>query len=116
MFVKNVYTFRNLPVEEKERKWTDCCCTIIGAIFALTLFIIACCMFNRGTPLYIQITFTKSTTPPTAKENSATTISKMLPSSILKPTLTPQSNGIAWPSALLRERQFNAPTTAVLDW
>ena len=74
MFVKNVYTFRNLPVEEKERKWTDCCCTIFGAIFALTLFIIACCTFNRGTPPSTQTTSTRSTTPPIAMASSATTM------------------------------------------
>jgi cobalamin biosynthesis protein CobD/CbiB len=54
MFVKNVYTFRNLPVEESERTWTDCLCTIISAIFALTLFILACCTFNRCTAYHIQ--------------------------------------------------------------
>lgn len=59
MFVKNVYTFRNLPVEEKERMWTDCCCTILAAIFALTLFIIACASFNRSIPCPTQTTSTR---------------------------------------------------------
>lgn len=53
MFAKNVYSFKNLPVEEKQRKWTDCFCTIIGAIYALTLFIIACAAFNRRSDKWI---------------------------------------------------------------
>ena len=62
MFVKNVYTFRNLPVEEGERRWTDCLCTIISAIFALTLFILACCTFNRCTNCVTQRITSTSTT------------------------------------------------------
>jgi len=48
MFKNNVYTFRNFPVEEKQRKWTDCCCTILVALFALTLFILSFCLFTKG--------------------------------------------------------------------
>lgn len=61
MFRKNVYTFKNFPVEERERKWTDCCCTIIGALFALTLFVLSFIFFTRSKSyLKLQITFTKS--------------------------------------------------------
>ena len=79
MFAKNVYSIRNLPVEEKERKWTDCLCTIIGAIFALTLFIIACCSFNKRTSFTIQNISCKSTIQLNPQENCATWISLITP-------------------------------------
>jgi len=47
MYKNNVYTFKNLPVEERQRKCTDVCCTIITAIFALTLFILSFSLFTR---------------------------------------------------------------------
>lgn len=37
------------PFNYEKRRSTDVCCMIIGAIFALTMFIIACCMWNKGT-------------------------------------------------------------------
>lgn len=48
MFDEKVILPEQLPIKEKERKITDCCCTVIGAIFALTMFIIACVVWNRG--------------------------------------------------------------------
>ena len=48
MFRNNAYTFKNFPVEEKQRKWTDCFCTICTAIFALSLFILSFIMFHRS--------------------------------------------------------------------
>ena len=49
MFKNNVYTFKAFPVEERQRQWTDCCCTIIGALFALTLFVVACFSYTSCT-------------------------------------------------------------------
>lgn len=48
MFRHNAYTFKNFPVEERQRKWTDCFCTICTAIFALSLFILSFIMFHRS--------------------------------------------------------------------
>lgn len=48
MFDEKVVVPEQLPIQEKNRKSTDVCCTIIGAIFALTMFIVACCMWNKG--------------------------------------------------------------------
>jgi hypothetical protein len=50
MFKNNVYTFRNFPVEEKERKWTDCLCTILAGTFALTLFVLSFFIFTQSNP------------------------------------------------------------------
>lgn len=49
MFRNNVYTFKTLPIEEKQRQWTDCCCTIVTALFALTLFVLSFVFFQKGT-------------------------------------------------------------------
>lgn len=48
MFDEKVILPEQLPIKEKERKITDCCCSVIGGIFALTMFIIACVLWNRG--------------------------------------------------------------------
>ncbi len=48
MFRNNVYSFKNLPVEEKQRKRTDCFCTICSSIFALTLFILSFVFYHKG--------------------------------------------------------------------
>lgn len=48
MFDEKVILPEQLPAQEKSRKITDCCCTIVGAIFALTMFIVACCMWNKS--------------------------------------------------------------------
>jgi hypothetical protein len=48
MFDEKVLYPTQFPVEERNRKSTDVCCTIIGAIFALTMFIVACTMWNKG--------------------------------------------------------------------
>lgn len=48
MFDEKVLYPAQFPVEERNRKSTDVCCTILSAIFALTMFIVACCMWNRG--------------------------------------------------------------------
>jgi len=59
MFRNNVYSFKNLPVEDKERKRTDCICTICSALFALTLFILSFIFFRRGKELLIKKTITR---------------------------------------------------------
>ena len=48
MFDEKVILPEQLPAQEKSRKITDCCCTIIGTIFALTMFIVACCLWNKS--------------------------------------------------------------------
>ena len=93
MFVKNVYTFRNLPVEERERMWTDCICTIIGAIFALTLFIIACASFNKSIDLDMKIISTKLTTQLKVQENCAILTSPITLLSISDNLLIVRCNG-----------------------
>lgn len=49
MFDEKVLYPTQFPIEERNRKSTDVCCTIIGAIFALTMFIVSLTQFNRGT-------------------------------------------------------------------
>lgn len=56
MFDEKVIYPTQFPVEERNRKSTDVCCTIIGAIFALTMFIVACTMWNRGISSITKIT------------------------------------------------------------
>mgnify|MGYP003688155047 CR=1 FL=1 len=51
MFDERVLNADQFPITEKNRKSTDVCCTVIGAIFALTMFIVACCLWNQGTNL-----------------------------------------------------------------
>lgn len=48
MFDEKVLYPSQFPVEERNRKSTDVCCTIISALFALVMFIVACCMWNRS--------------------------------------------------------------------
>jgi len=48
MFDEKVVDPLQFQVEERNRKSTDVCCTIIGALFALTMFIVACTMWNKG--------------------------------------------------------------------
>ncbi len=62
MFVNNVHTFQNLPIEDKNRKCTDVCCTICTAIFALTMFILSFVVYRPGTFKLTQITITRQTT------------------------------------------------------
>lgn len=61
MFDEKVILPEQLPVKEKERKITDCCCTIVGAAFALTMFIVACVLWNRSNPSIIQLISNKFT-------------------------------------------------------
>ena len=48
MFDERVLHPRKFTIHDQERKSTDVCCTIIGAIFALVMFIVACTMWNKG--------------------------------------------------------------------
>lgn len=48
MFNTEVSTPSEFPVDDSKRWSTDVCCTIVGAIFALTLFILACVFFSSG--------------------------------------------------------------------
>jgi hypothetical protein len=38
--------FDGLYASDKDRSWTDFLCTIFGAIFAITMFVAACIMWN----------------------------------------------------------------------
>ena len=115
MFVKNVYIFRNLPVEEKERQWTDCCCTIIGAIFALTIFILACTSFNRSTPSYMQTISIRSIIPQKALGNCVIWTFPTSLSSISDNLSTPKYNGIASPPVPPPINPFNALQVQVVQ-
>lgn len=108
MFRNNVYTFKNLPVEEKLRKRTDCCCTIIGALLALTLFILSFVLFRRGITMLIQPTITRSTTLPIAMAILATTTTKTPHTSILPTLTTSQPEGIAYRPAPTTGKPSNA--------
>ena len=48
MFDEKVVFPEQFTVQERNRKSTDVCCTVIGAIFALTMFIVALTMWNKG--------------------------------------------------------------------
>ena len=67
MFDEKVILPEQLPIKEKERKITDCCCTVVGAVFALSMFIIACVLWNRGTPKLIKAISNKFTIPELAR-------------------------------------------------
>ena len=54
------------PIPEQKRLSTDLFCTILGAIFALAMFIIATVMWNKGTSLNIQ-NHLKITSSPSTK-------------------------------------------------
>jgi len=58
MFGEKIVDPRRLPIIDKDRASTDVCCTIIGAIIALTMFIVACCMWNKGSTIFIQTSST----------------------------------------------------------
>lgn len=45
---EKIFIPTQLPIPEKNRVCTDIICTILGAAFALTLFIFACVSWNRG--------------------------------------------------------------------
>ena len=40
---------------ESDRKCTDVACTIIGAIFALVMFILSLVMLNKGILMYMSV-------------------------------------------------------------
>ncbi len=52
MFDEKVLYPTQFPIEERNRKSTDVCCTILGAIFPLTMFIVACTMWNKSRSPY----------------------------------------------------------------
>lgn len=78
MFDEKVILPEQLPVKEKQRKITDCCCTIVGAVFALTMFIIACVLWNRGNSHIITQPISSNFTIPSQDP----TTSRVLPTSI----------------------------------
>lgn len=48
MFEEKAIYSHQFVTSEKNRKSTDVICTVIGAAFALTLFITACVIWNKG--------------------------------------------------------------------
>lgn len=52
MFDEKVVSPEQFTIRERNRKSTDVCCTIIGALFALVMFIAALSMWNKGTPSF----------------------------------------------------------------
>lgn len=58
---------------DQDRKRTDILCTIIGALFALTMFILAFALMDTGTTRPTQITTNKATSPLTPTGFPATT-------------------------------------------
>lgn len=55
MYNDSVLAPEQLPYPEKNRKSTDVCCTWIGAIFALVLFLLACIWFDRSKFKFMQV-------------------------------------------------------------
>jgi len=47
MFDEKVLYPTQFPVEERNRKSTDVCCTIVSAILPIVMFIVALSMWNR---------------------------------------------------------------------
>ena len=69
MFDEKISQFSDLPLQgtpsihiDKDRKRTDIICTIIGAIFAITMFVLAWVFLNTSRQLFIQITMSRATT------------------------------------------------------
>lgn len=54
-----------IPIPDNRRVSTDVLCTIIGALFALTLFVLACIFYSSGKPALTQVPSTRpiSTSP-----------------------------------------------------
>ena len=50
----------NFPTLDSERKKTDILCTIIGGLFALTLFVLAFVFLNTGNPYPMKIIIGKA--------------------------------------------------------
>ena len=55
MFNTDVSTPSEFPVDDSKRWSTDVCCTILGAIFAITLFILACVFFSSSKHPHMQL-------------------------------------------------------------
>jgi hypothetical protein len=51
-----------IPIPESKRVSTDVICTIIGALFALTLFVLACIFYKSGKCSSMQTPSTQPTT------------------------------------------------------
>lgn len=110
MFKNNVYTFRNFPVEEKERKWTDCICTILAAIFALTLFISSFVIFKKCTPALTQQTTCSPTSPQMTPAPPASSIKPTPRTSTSKISTISHRKNIASSNAQQLERHSGART------
>lgn len=91
-----MYTFKNFPVEEKNRHKTDCCCTIVSALFALTLFILSFVFYHRGISGLTQRTITRPTTPPMTRVKPAATIYLHNPIFISRTLMTFHQAGIVY--------------------
>lgn len=49
MFSGRAVSSKQFPIVEKTRKSTDVVCTVVGALFAVAIFTIACCLWDKCT-------------------------------------------------------------------
>lgn len=97
MFNRSISDPYEIPLDERRRSSTDICCTIVAALFALTLFAVAIINFNRGTPSYMQKRQTRSTSHRTAVSMEAL-LSKITEAS-RPPCFSASSSQSAWASS-----------------
>lgn len=73
---------RTIPIPENKRVSTDVLCTIIGALFALTLFVLACIFYRSGKPALTQppstLPISTSLEPQALSKAMITTVSEVL--------------------------------------
>ena len=53
MFHEKLISSNQIPIEEKNRKCTDIICSVIADSLAITLFVVACTMWNRSKTIMI---------------------------------------------------------------
>ena len=73
MFNTDVSSPSEFPVDDTKRWSTDVCCTVISALFAIILFVLACLFFNTSKTSIIQIPSTRPISPPPAHSSPQTT-------------------------------------------
>ena len=62
MFQEQLTKFDQVPLPgiktkhlDKNRKYTDVLCTVVGALFAITMFVLAFVLMNKGEHFFMQI-------------------------------------------------------------
>lgn len=51
MFEEKVLSPSQFPISNQSRVSTDVCCTVIGAVFALTMFVLSFVFWDKGNML-----------------------------------------------------------------